>query len=155
MENNYILKKMMEALSLTKVDVLKSYKLVDKKITQEDVDDILTDKTDEKFVLLSDEGLELFLNGFIAYKRGPSDKKGKSKKVEFSNNLILKKLKIALNLKDEDLIAIFANDGLEITKSQLTAYCRREGHQNYRKCSDALLKRFLNGCKTLYSKENK
>ena len=147
MENNFILKSIMEAFDLNKVDVLKSYKLIDKKVTQEDVDDILTDKNDEKFVLLSDEGLELFLNGFIVYKRGPSDKKGKPKKVELSNNLILKKLKIAYNLKDEDLIEIFANDGLEITKSQLTAYFRREGHQNYRKCSDALLKRFLKGCK--------
>jgi len=147
MENNFILKSIMEAFDLNKVDVLKSYKLIDKKVTQEDVDDILTDKNDEKFILLSDEGLELFLNGFIVYKRGPSDKKGKLQKVELSNNLILKKLKIAYNLKDEDLIEIFANDGLEITKSQLTAYFRREGHQNYRKCSDALLKRFLNGCK--------
>jgi uncharacterized protein YehS (DUF1456 family) len=135
----------MSSLKLNKVDVLKSYKLVDKKITQEDVDDILRDPSDEKFILLSDEGFELFLNGFIVYKRGPSDKKAKKQKIHFSNNIILKKLKIALDLKDEDIIQIFANDGLEITKSQLTAYFRRDGHANYRKCSDSLLKRFIKG----------
>lgn len=146
MTNNYILSSIMGSLKLNKVDILKSYKLVDKKITQDDVDDILREPSDEKFILLSDEGFELFLNGFIAYKRGPSDKKGKKQKIYFSNNIILKKLKIALDLKDEDIIEIFANDGLEITKSQLTAYFRRDGHINYRKCSDSLLKRFIKGC---------
>ena len=147
MTNNYVLSLLMNSLKLDKVDILKSYKLADKKITQDDVDDILREPSDEKFILLSDEGFELFLNGFIVYKRGPSDKKGKKQKIYFSNNIILKKLKIALNLKDEDIVAIFENDGLEITKSQLTAYFRRDGHINYRKCSDSLLKRFINGLK--------
>lgn len=147
MTNNYVLTSIMESLGLDKVAVLKAYKLVDKKITSDDVDDILRDEKDEKFILLSDEGFELFLNGLIVYKRGPSDKKAKKQKIYFSNNIVLKKLKIALDLKDEDIIQIFENDGLEITKSQLTAYFRRDGHVNYRKCSDALLKRFINGCK--------
>ncbi len=147
MTNNYKLSLLMNSLKLSKTDILKSYKLVDKKITQDDVDDILREPSDEKFVLLSDEGFEMFLNGFIIYKRGPSDKKAKKQKIYFSNNIILKKLKIALNLKDEDIIKIFEKDGLEITKSQLTAYFRRDGHINYRKCSDSLLKRFINGLK--------
>jgi len=147
MTNNYILSFIMNSLKLNKVDILKAYKLVDKKITQNDVDDILREPSDEKFILLSDEGFELFLNGFIAYKRGPSDKKQKKQKIYFSNNIILKKLKIALDLKDEDIVKIFENDGLEITKSQLTAYFRRDGHINYRKCSDSLLKRFIKGLK--------
>lgn len=147
MTNNFILTSIMSAIDLDKVAVLKAYRMVDKKITEDDVDDILREPSDEKFILLSDEGFELFLNGLIAYKRGPSDKKAKKQKTYFSNNIILKKLKIALDLKDEDIIQIFANDGLEITKSQLTAYFRRDGHVNYRKCSDVLLKRFINGCK--------
>ncbi len=145
MTNNYILTSIMASLKLNKVDILKSYKLVDKKITQDDVDDILREPNDEKFILLSDEGFELFLNGFIVYKRGPSDKKTKKQKIYFSNNIILKKLKIALDLKDEDIIEIFKNDSLDITKSQLSAYFRRDGHINYRKCSDSLLKRFIKG----------
>ncbi len=147
MTNNYILSSIMNSLKLDKVDILKAYKIVDKKIIQDDVDDILREPSDEKFILLSDEGFELFLNGFISYKRGPSDKKAKKQKIYFSNNIILKKLKIALDLKDEDIVEIFAKDGLEITKSQLTAYFRRDGHINYRKCSDSLMKRFINGLK--------
>ena len=147
MTNNYILTSIMNSLKLDKTDILKSYRFADKKITKEDVDDILREHSDEKFILLSDEGFEMFLNGFIIYKRGPSDKKTKKQKIYFSNNIILKKLKIALDLKDEDIVAIFARDGLEITKSQLSAYFRRDGHINYRKCSDSLLKRFISGCK--------
>jgi len=152
MTNNFVLISIMNAINLDKVSVLKAYKLVDKKVTQDDVEDILREEKDEKFILLSDEGFELFLNGLIAFKRGPSDKKAKKQKINFSNNIILKKLKIALDLKDEDIIEIFSNDGLEITKSQLTAYFRRDGHINYRKCSDSLLKRFINGCKGYQNK---
>lgn len=153
MTNNYTLKTLIDSLNLTKTDVLKAYKLVDKKINQDDVDDILRNEDDAKFILLSDEGFELFLDGLIALKRGPSDKKkGKKQKIYFSNNIILKKLKIALNLQDEDLIRVFANDDLETTKSQLSAYFRRDGHINYRKCSDALLKRFFKGLKVDTSK---
>ena len=145
MTNNYILTSLMASLKLDKVDILKAYKLVDKKITQDDVDDILREPSDEKFILLNNEGFGLFLNGFIVYKRGPSNKKAKKQKIYFSNNIILKKLKIALDLKDEDIIEIFKNDGLDITKSQLSAYFRRDGHINYRKCNNSLLKRFIKG----------
>ncbi len=148
MTNNYILSSIMSSLKQDKTDILKAYRLVDKKISQDDVDDILREPSDEKFILLSNEGFELFLNGFIAYKRGPSNKKAKKQKIYFSNNIILKKLKIALDLKDEDIVKIFESDGLEITKSQLTAYFRRDGHINYRKCSDSLLKRFIKGLDT-------
>ena len=147
MTNNHILELIMKAVKLDKIDVLKAYKLADKKITPEDVDDVLKESSDPEHVILSDEGLELFLNGLILFKRGPSpDKKKKEpKKTHLTNNIILKKLKIALDLKDDDIIAIFTADDTKMIKSQLTAYFRREGHENYRACSDALLKSFIYG----------
>lgn len=62
-----------------------------------------------------------------------------------TNNEIIKKLRIALDLKEPDMIKIFELAGYEIKKSELSGIFRKEGHKNYRECSDHLLNHFLNG----------
>jgi len=62
-----------------------------------------------------------------------------------SNNVILKKLRIALNLKEEDLLEIFELADFEITKPQITAIFRKKGHRHYKECQDQMMKRFLVG----------
>ncbi|MBN1634984.1 MAG: DUF1456 family protein [Deltaproteobacteria bacterium] len=62
-----------------------------------------------------------------------------------TNNDTLKKLRIALNLKDTDIIEILKLADFEITKSELSALFRKEGHKNYKECGDQILRRFLNG----------
>ncbi len=61
------------------------------------------------------------------------------------NNTILKKLRVALELKDTDIIDILKLSDFEITKSQLSALFRKEDHKNYIECQDQILRRFLNG----------
>lgn len=146
MNNNHILKLIIKAAKLDLPNVLKAFKMMDKHITQEDVHDALRDEHDPKFVLLSNAGLELFLNGFIIFNRGPNPSRKKPQSTpQLTNNIILRKLKIAFDLKDDDLIEIFAKDETSISKYQLSAFFRREGHANYRSCSDALLRSFLYG----------
>jgi uncharacterized protein YehS (DUF1456 family) len=62
-----------------------------------------------------------------------------------NNNDILKKLRIALNLKDTDIIEILKLADFEITKPELSALFRSEDHRNYKECGDQILRRFLNG----------
>lgn len=62
-----------------------------------------------------------------------------------TNNDILKKLRVALELKDEDIIHILKLSDFEITKSELSALFRKEDHPNYKPCGDQLLRNFLNG----------
>lgn len=62
-----------------------------------------------------------------------------------TNNEIIKKLRIALDLKELDMIEIFEFAGYEIKKSELSGIFRKEGHKNYKVCSDELLNHFLNG----------
>ncbi|MCF6217399.1 MAG: DUF1456 family protein [Gammaproteobacteria bacterium] len=62
-----------------------------------------------------------------------------------TNNEIIKKLRIALDLKEIDMIEIFEMSGYEIKKSELSGIFRKEGHKNYKVCSDLLLNHFLNG----------
>lgn len=62
-----------------------------------------------------------------------------------SNNDILKKLRVALELKDDDIIAILKLVDFEVSKSELSALFRKEDHPNYMPCGDQLLRNFLNG----------
>ncbi len=62
-----------------------------------------------------------------------------------TNNEIIKKLRIALDLKELDMIGILGLSGYEITKSELSGIFRKEGHKNYKECSDLVLNHFLNG----------
>ena len=61
------------------------------------------------------------------------------------NNDILKKLRIALNLKDTDIIDILKLADFEISRTELSALFRKEDHKNYKECGDQILRRFLNG----------
>lgn len=61
------------------------------------------------------------------------------------NNDILWKLRIALKLKDVDIIEILKLADFEITKPELSAFFRRKDHPNYKQCGDQVLRRFLDG----------
>jgi uncharacterized protein YehS (DUF1456 family) len=62
-----------------------------------------------------------------------------------TNNDIFKKLRVALKLKDDEIIAILKLVDFHITKSELGAIFRKEDHPNYKECGDQLLRNFLNG----------
>lgn len=62
-----------------------------------------------------------------------------------TNNDILKKLRVALELKDDDIIAILKLVDFEISRTELGAIFRKDDHPNYRPCGDQLLRNFLNG----------
>ena len=62
-----------------------------------------------------------------------------------NNNDILKKLRIALELKDTDIIEILKLSDFDITKAELSALFRSDDHRNYKECGDQILRKFLNG----------
>ncbi|WP_221390372.1 DUF1456 family protein [Dyadobacter sp. NIV53] len=62
-----------------------------------------------------------------------------------TNNDILKKLRVALHLRNDEIIAILALVNFKVTASELGALFRKEGHENYKPCGDQLLRNFLNG----------
>jgi uncharacterized protein YehS (DUF1456 family) len=62
-----------------------------------------------------------------------------------TNNDILKKLRIALELKDDDIIHILKLADFTVTKSELSALFRKDDHPNYVACGDQLLRNFLQG----------
>jgi uncharacterized protein YehS (DUF1456 family) len=102
--------------------------------------------------------LESFLNGFIIFKRGKQEPKpGEQEKQAFLikndkavNNVLLKKLKIALSLTSEDMLDIFRISGLDLSNSELSSVLRREGQRNYKECGDRYPRNFLKGLAIRY-----
>ena len=70
-----------------------------------------------------------------------------------NNNAILRKIRIALELKDADMIRILEAAGMDISKSELSAFFRKPGHRNYVQCKDQLLRKFLTGLATISREE--
>jgi uncharacterized protein YehS (DUF1456 family) len=62
-----------------------------------------------------------------------------------TNNDILKKLRVALKLRDDDIVKILELVDFRISKSELGAFFRREDHPKYMECGDQILRNFLNG----------
>ena len=62
-----------------------------------------------------------------------------------NNNVIFRKLKIALNLKDTDILNLMRRAGFPLSKPELSALFRKPGHTNYRECKDQILRNFLKG----------
>jgi len=146
MTKNEILKKVQQIERLDNEQMLQIFRLGDFEIPSERVEGYLAETGDKHYLDCGAEALGHFLDGFIIYKRGPSDKKqNEEKPLALSNNLILKKLRIAYNLKEADLFAIFHAVDIDITKGELSALFRKEDHKKFRFCPDSILELFLEG----------
>ncbi|PCM44969.1 DUF1456 family protein [Marinobacter sp. ANT_B65] len=104
------------------------------------------------FVLCPDEKLIRFLNGLIIKNRGAKSPEIPVPEAVLTNNVVLRKLKIALNLQADDLLEILELNGFTLSKHELSALFRRPGHQNYRECLDQLLRNILDGMEKRYRK---
>ena len=104
------------------------------------------------FILCEDEKLARFLNGLIIKNRGPKDDEPPEPERVLSNNMVLRKLKIALNLQADDLLEILELNEFTLSKHELSALFRRPDHKNYRECLDQLLRNILDGMEKHYRK---
>ena len=137
MNTNEILFRISKALNLTTTEMLEAYKLANYDMEGSHLDSLLKRHQDKGFIVCSYEELGVFLDGLVILKRGPSPKKSdESKAVELSNNLILKKLRIALELKEIQIEMIFGLADVTLSKQQLASLFRKEGHKNFKECSE-------------------
>lgn len=146
MDNNDIMRRIRFALKLNDAQMVEIFGLADFVISEKIVIAILKKDDDAEFKKCPDVMLEAFLDGFIIKKRGKSEESKKEYSVEkMSNNVVFKKLKIALNLKSDEIQGILLKEGVEVSNSELSAVMRRAGHRNYKECGDRYLRNFLKG----------
>jgi len=147
---NEVLYRIQQSIHLTQDEMLKAYELENYVMERSHLASLLKRRQDKDFMLCSYEELGVFLDGLVTLKRGPSSKKKDEEVVELSNNLILKKLRIALELKEAEIEIIFGLADIELSKQQLSSLFRKEGHKNFKICSDELLMAFLEGLDEFY-----
>ena len=115
----------------------------DEIVNREQISQWLKKDSDEGFVALYDLHLAIFLNGFINQKRGKKSGPQMEPEKRLTNNIILTKLKIALNLQAEELISLLETVDFRMSKPELSAFTRKVDHKHYRECKDQVLRNLL------------
>jgi uncharacterized protein YehS (DUF1456 family) len=152
MTNNYILRRIRYTFDFNDKTMIAIWALADTVVTREEISVWLKKDEDPEFKNCSDRNMAIFLNGLINKFRGKIEGPQHAPDSRNNNNNILRKLKIALNLNEDEVLAILALAEMELGKSELTAFFRKEGHKHYRRLQDQMLRRFLQGMEMKYKK---
>ncbi len=150
MTNNDILRRIRYVFDFDDSTMIKIFALTDSKVTREQISNWLKKDDDPDYKACTDTDLATFLNGLINFKRGKKDGPQPVPEKKLNNNIIFRKLKIALNLKEEDTLALLKLADLTISKHELSAFFRKEGHKHYRACKDQILRNFIKGMQLKY-----
>jgi uncharacterized protein YehS (DUF1456 family) len=149
MTNNDTLRRLRYALDIDDAKVAGIIALAGRTTTADEVANWLKREDEPDYVEIPDALLCRFLDGLIIDKRGPHPSGAVPEPLEFlSNNEILKKIRIALELQADDIVAIFKRVEFDVTKAELGAFFRRPEHRNFRKCPEQVLKKFIKGLST-------
>lgn len=150
MTNNDVLRRIRYTFDFDDSKMIAIFGLADCTVTREQISDWLKKDDNPAFQECSDTELATFLNGLINDKRGKKEGPQPTPEKRITNNIILKKLKIALNLKDDDILQIMEFADFSLSKHELSAFFRKAGHKNYRECKDQILRNFLQGVQFKY-----
>ena len=148
MTNNDLLRRLRYALNLNGETIAGLCTLGGHDIGPIDVLKLLKKEDEPGFTICDNTTMGAFLDGLIISRRGAHvGKPGPAKKtdVALNNNLILRTLRIALELTDEAMLTVLGKAGVQLSKSELSAMFRTEGHRNYKLCGDQFLRNFIRG----------
>jgi uncharacterized protein YehS (DUF1456 family) len=146
MNNNDVLRQLRYALRMTDAQMVALLAQAGQDMSEENARSMLGKEGEEGTVICLDSLMADFLDSLILLKRGPP--KGGSPVPQVSvltNNIILKKIRIALKLHEEDMLSILSAGGQPMSKSEITALFRKPNHKHYRECGDQLLRAFFRG----------
>jgi uncharacterized protein YehS (DUF1456 family) len=144
MTNNDILRRIRYLFDFSELKIIAIFKLANYDVNKADVSYWLKKKDDPLLKELKDRELAIFLNGLIIEKRGKKDGPQPEPEDTLNNNMVFRKLKIALDLKADDILDLFALVNVKLSKHELSAFFRKPDHKSYRPCLDQYLRNFFN-----------
>jgi uncharacterized protein YehS (DUF1456 family) len=150
MRNNDILRRLRYTFDLKDSQMTTLFALEGHPVEWEQINAWLKRDEDPAYQECGDRQLAIFLNGLIIDKRGRKDGPQPEPENVLTNNVILMKLRIALNLKAEDVLEIMGLADMPISKHELSAFSRKPEHKHYRVCQDQMLRNFLKGMQLKY-----
>ncbi|WP_439881705.1 DUF1456 family protein [Pontibacter sp. MBLB2868] len=150
MNNNDIIRRLRYTFDFSDAKMIEVFGLANKEVTRAQVSDWLKKEEDPEYKELDDENLAIFLNGLIIDMRGKKEGPQPIPEKQLNNNIILRKLKIALNLKDDDMLDILELVNFRLSKHELSAFFRNPSQSQYRPLKDQILRNFLHGMQLRY-----
>ena len=146
MTNNDTLRRLRYALNKNDLAIAQITSRSGRETTEAEVINWLKLEDEPGFVALSDKDLCSFLDGLIVEKRGPHPSGNVPEPMEYlSNNEILKKLRIALNLQSDGMLAVFKKAEFDVSSAELGSFFRRADHPKFAKCPEQVLRKFIKG----------
>jgi len=153
MNNNDVIRRVRYTFDFSDDKMIEIFALADVEVTRAQISDWLKKDDDPNFKGIYDKDLAIFLNGFINLRRGKREGPQPKPEKTLNNNLILRKLKIALNLRDDEMVEIFDLVDMRISKHEINAFFRKPTQSQFRFCKDQFLRNFLYGMQKKYRKD--
>lgn len=150
MTNNDVLRRIRYTFDFDDSTMMAMFGLAGLEVTRAQISDWLKKEDDSDYQKCSDRELAIFLNGLIVSKRGKKDGPQPEPESRLSNNIIFRKLKIALNLQADEVLVLVNQGDFNISKHELSAFFRKPGNRHYRECKDQVLRNFLKGVQQKY-----
>ena len=147
---NDILRRIRYTFNFSDSKMIEIFGMSGLQVTRAQISDWLKKDDDPAFLALDDYQFAIFLNGLINNNRGKKEGIQPIAEKRLNNNIGLRKLKIALNLKDDEILEILLLADLRISKHELSAFFRNPGQEQYRPCKDQILRNFLHGMQIRY-----
>ena len=146
MTNNDILRSVRYMLNLSDAGMVKIFALAECEVPETDVQAWLKKDDDAAFRPCPDVLMGYFLNGLIFHRRGKSEEApAPSIERKMNNNIFMKKLRIAFDLKTTDIPDVLKRANFTVSQAEVGAIFRKPDHKNYRECGDQILRNFLKG----------
>ncbi len=150
MTNNDLLRRIRYTFDYSDSKMVEIFSLADYEVTQDQVKNWLKKEDNPSFSKCKDTYFAIFLNGLINERRGKKEGEQPVPEKRLNNNIIFRKLKIALDLKAEDILEILALSDVQLSKHELSAFFRKPNHKHFRRCQDQILRNFINGIQLKY-----
>ncbi|SIS60664.1 DUF1456 family protein [Neptunomonas antarctica] len=150
MTNNDILRRLRYTFDFHDSKMVGIFRLAEHQVTRVQIAGWLKKEEEAEYLECSDRELAIFLNGLIVEMRGKKEGPTPEPETRLNNNIIFRKLKIALNMTAEDVLDVMSDANTSLSKHELSAFFRKADHQNYRVCNDQVLRNFLTGVLNKY-----
>ncbi|HVZ85413.1 MAG TPA: DUF1456 family protein [Polyangia bacterium] len=146
MTHNDVLRSLRYLLNVSDATLADIFRLGDRQVSRAEVVAFQKTEDEDGYQACGDKAMAHFLNGLVIYKRGKDEgRPPQPLEIPVTNNTVLKKVRVAFELKDDAIIALLQRTGLTLSKGELGALFRRPDHRNYRPCGDQLLRHFFRG----------
>ena len=158
MTNNACLRRLRYILDMDDSAMINIFSQAEQAITREAICNMLKKDEDPELEECTDRLFTSFLDGLIIKKRGKNDKKEDftpKLQMQLTNNIIFKKLRIAFDLKAEDILSILSLADCQISKHELSAFFRKPKTRKFRQCKDQILRNFLSGLQITHRTNDK